>query len=133
MAKTPGVKISLDSALAGTKFSNAQGANSRTPGSDTVSGSGVGAPLYNSRKADDFVAVERGRYHAGFPDTPGGHNTIEQPYRADRVGKQPLLDSPPRDSNQFPNLGTTSKAQEVSEHDPSTGLGVKPSGALARS
>ncbi len=115
-----------------SQFANVRGADRKALGTDTVPGPVRGAPLMNHRTVDDFTATSK-TFHAGHGDTPGGHNGREQPVPANRVGKKPLLDSPPRDSHQFPNLGARSKAQEVRAHDPSTGLGAKPSGTLARS
>jgi hypothetical protein len=138
--KKPGVKIQLGATEArGVKFQNSKGfdAGVRKLGPDSQPGvnpGSPGAPLYNSRRIDDYTA-KKTTFWAGSGPTPGGLNgtgrgpTME--LDINQNVKQP--DNPvPEKGREMPHKGDTSKAQEVAREDPSMGLGVAPTGTLSR-
>jgi hypothetical protein len=137
MSKTQGVKVTLGDAEArGTKFANKAGFDPADAklGNDTIPGPPVGAPLYQSRRVDDFDA-KKTTYWAGNGPTPGLLNDLPkvgggvgfEPY----TSKSETADSPVRkQGREMPNPGTTSKAQEVRENDPTQGLGVTLDGVM---
>lgn len=139
MSKIQGVKVTLGDAEArGTKFSNKSGFDPADAklGHDTIPGPPVGAPLYQSRRVDDYTA-KKTMFHAGHGPTPGILNDI--PADSTTMGFRELTDrsktndSPvPEKNREMPNPATTSKAQEVRENDPTQGLGVAPTGTLSR-
>jgi hypothetical protein len=140
--KKPGVKISLGDAEArGVKFQNSKGfdAGVRKLGPDSQPGlnpGSPGAPLYQSRKVDDYDA-KKTTFWAGNGPTPGVLNDIPRDNTTmgfdELTPRSKTNDSPvPEKNREMPNPATTSKAQEVRENDPTQGLGVRPTGTLSR-
>lgn len=141
MAKTPGVKVDLNAALAGTKTGPTQGHNTRGIESAIAHDEGRvhsrpdHPPAHTVHVAQSETKAER--FHAGNPDVPGGLNALDsRDGSAMGLDNRPgtaTADSPvPARNRALPHVGDTSHAQEVSREDPSTGLGVHPTGTLAR-
>jgi hypothetical protein len=135
MSKTQGVKITLGDAEArGTKFANKAGFDPADAklGNDTIPGPPVGAPLYQSRKVDDYD-VKKTTFWAGNGPTPGGLNAI--PSDKTTMGfdefkpRSETTDSPvPKQGRELPDPKVITKADEARIAEAK--IGNEPSGVL---
>jgi hypothetical protein len=138
MKTKPGVKIQLgDDEARGTKFQNSKGFDPdvRKLGPDSQPGpnpGSPGAPLYQSKKLDDYTA-KKTTFWAGNGPTPGVLNDI--PRDNTTMGfdefkpRSETSDSPvPKQNRQMPNPKVITKADEARIAEAK--IGNEPSGVL---
>jgi hypothetical protein len=114
-----------------TKFRNSGGfdAGDRGIGKDTVPGPMVGAPLYNSRRLDDFDAVKTVYNGGATPDNLNGTGRGPTLERSVLDGNAPINDGPmPIAGRHLPHPDIMTKAAEAAGAE--AAIGDLPIGVL---